>query len=196
MVKIIATALTIAVLSVMGGHSVAASPVNPGVFDLVEYIENHEIQSIEDFKEVIVTNTDYTAPDYNSEEISYFDISIDYDSYLVCVTTLGYPSISRGTEVSNSASKEYYSSSGAKIFTITVSGRFSYTSNSCNNISKSGGFSHPFYSFWTSTPSVTSGHINSTKAYARTSGTATSGGNSISYSLTLTCDNTGHFTSY
>ena len=196
MVKTIATVLRITVLSVMGGLSAAPVSDNSTGFDLVKYIATHEIQSLEEFQEVIETNTDYTAPEYNTEEISYFDICIDYESYTVCVTTMGYQSNTRATEVSNSASKDYYSSSGAKIFTITVSGRFSYTSNSCTNISKSGGFSHPFYSLWTSTPSVTSGHINSTKAYARTSGTATSGGNSISYSLTLTCDNNGHFSTY
>ena len=196
MKKTIASLLTIAILSGTGGYSVAASSVNPGSFNLVEYIETHEIQSLEEFQEIIETNTDYNAPEYNTEEISYFDISVDYDSYTVCVTTMGYPSVYRATEVSNSAKKDYYSSIGIRIFTINVSGRFSYTSSSCTNISKSGGFTKPIYSVWTSTPSVTSGHISSTKAYARTSGTATGGGNSQSYSLTLTCDNTGHFSTY
>ena len=84
MVKAIATVLTIIVLSVTG---VSAAPVsdNSTGFDLVEYIATHEIQSLEEFQEVIETNTDYTAPEYNTEEISYFDICIDYESYTVCV---------------------------------------------------------------------------------------------------------------
>jgi hypothetical protein len=51
-------------------------------------------------------------------------------------------------------------------------------------------------STWTSTPTISMGNFTTTVAYARISGTATSGSSSLSYSLTMTCDDTGHLNSY
>ena len=48
----------------------------------------------------------------------------------------------------------------------------------------------------TSTPTISMGNFSTTVAYARISGTATSGSSSLSYSLTMTCDDTGHLNSY
>lgn len=100
------------------------------------------------------------------------------------------------TETSQKVSRDYYNDIGARIFTISITGRFSYYSGSCTTLSESGSFTKPFYSAWTSTPSITSGNNSANEAYARISGTASSGGNSIYYSLTLTCDDTGSFSSY
>lgn len=193
--RIIAVLLTLAAFIVTGGYPVAASQVESDDFNLVEYIENNEIQNPEEFNKVIETYTEYSSPEYSSESISYFKVNIDHDRNIVCVTTMGV-SQTKGTETSNKATRDYYNDIGAKIFTISVTGRFSYSTGSCTTISKSGSFTKPFYSTWSSTPAVTSGNINASKAYAKISGSATSGGNTKTYSLTLTCDDTGHFTTY
>lgn len=80
-----------------------------------------------------------------------------------------------------------------KIFTISVTGKFRYSTGSCTTLSASGSFSKPFYSTWTSTPTISSGNLSPSVAYARISGTATSGSSSISYSLRLTCNDSGQF---
>ncbi len=193
--KTIAVLLTLVTLSVMGGWSVDPSSGNSTGFSLIEYIENNEVQSPEEFNKIIEVYTDYPSPEYSLDEISYFNVSIDYDNELVCVTTIEM-SQSRATETSKKASKDYYNDIGARIFTISVTARFSYYSGSCTTLSKSGSFTKPFYSTWTSTPSVTSGNISTSKAFAKISGTAVSGGNTKTYSLTLTCDDSGNISSY
>ena len=109
---------------------------------------------------------------------------------------MGEASYDRSHGASNSVSRTYYSDVGAQIFKITVTGTFSYSTGTCTALSCGGSFTKPFYSTWTSTPSFTKGNINVSKAYARISGTATSGGSTKTYSLTLTCDDSGSFSSY
>lgn len=109
---------------------------------------------------------------------------------------MGEASYDRSHGVSDSASKSYYNDSGIKIFTIKVNGTFSYTTGSCTTLSASGSYNRALLSTWTSTPTISSGNITTRKAYARISGTATSGSSSISYSLTLTCDDSGNTSSY
>ena len=105
--KTIAVLLTLVTLSVMGGWSVDPSSGNSTGFSLIEYIENNEVQSPEEFNKIIEVYTDYPSPEYSLDEISYFNVSIDYDNELVCVTTIEM-SQSRATETSKKASKDYY----------------------------------------------------------------------------------------
>ena len=194
MKKVIAIMLTLATLSVMGGWTTDPSEDTAGDFNLIKYLEGYEIQTPEEFQDVIETYTDFPVPDYSSENLSYFDIDIDYESKLVYVTTMN-TNLTR-TDTSNSASRDYYSSIGALIFSVSISGTFRYSYYSCTVLSKSGSYTKPSYSTWNSTPSITSGNNSATEAYARISGTAYSDGSSYSYSLTLACDNYGHFRSY
>ena len=166
-------------------------------FSLISYLETHEINDYGDFLDIIGTvSPESIEEDDDPSEVTYFDIDIDYDEMTVSVVTMGDGVYDRSHGASNSASKSYYTDAGIKKFTITVEGHFSYTTGSCNTVSCSGNYSKPFYSFWTSTPTISSGHITTRKAYARISGTATNGSSNTSYSLTLTCDDSGNFSSY
>ena len=178
--------------------------VNPQVqadeaeFSLISYLETHEIDSYEEFIDLIesVSPESVEKEEIDLEDISYFDIEVDYENMIVSVLTMGEGSYDRSHGASNSVSRTYYSDLGTKIFKITVSGTFSYSTGTCTALSSGGSFTKPFYSNWSSTPSFTKGNINTSKAYARISGTATSGGSTIAYSLTLTCDDSGTFGSY
>ena len=126
----------------------------------------------------------------------YFNVEIDYENDTVEVDVIySSPTSTMGTTKSGGASHETYSSSGNLIYTVRINGTFSYTSTSCSTTSKSGSFERGFGSLWSSTPSVTSGTITSTKAYARISGTATLLWESSAYQLTLMCDTSGKLTS-
>ena len=168
---------------------------DPTDFNLISYLETHEVDSYEEFVDIIQTVSPESV-DEETDKITSFSIDIDYDNKIVSVTTIGEVSYDRLNGASNSASRSYYASSGTKIFTIKVSGTFGYTTGSCTTISASGSFTRPSGSTWISSPTISSGNITVRKAYARISGTATSGASSISYSLTLTCDDTGTFGSY
>ncbi len=198
MKRVLATALTVATMCVIGGDSKPPIHADEVEFSLISYLETHEIDSYEEFTEIIQTHSVVSTDeiDIDPEKVSYFNYAIDYDSRIVSVITMGEATYDRSQGASNTATKSYYSESGIKQFTISVSGTFSYTSSSCNCISKTGSFTKPIYSLWTSTPSLTSGHINAGKAYAKIYGTATNSVNTRSYSLTLTCDTSGNFTSY
>lgn len=106
--------LTLATLSVTGGWTADQAEDTAGDFNLIKYLEGHEIQTPEEFQDVLETYTEYPVPDYSSENLSYFDIEIDYESNLVYVTTIN-TNLTR-TDTSNSASRDYYSSIGALIF--------------------------------------------------------------------------------
>lgn len=194
MKKLLASVLTALMFCFIG----AADPQynnNQTDIDLISYIETHEVDSYEEFVDIIQTVSPESV-DEETDSIESFSIDIDYDNKIISVTTIGEASYDRLNGASNSASRSYYSSSGAKIFTIKVSGTFGYTTGSCTTISASGSFTRASGSTWTSTPTISSGNITVRKAYARISGTATSGASSISYSLTLTCDDSGNFGSY
>ncbi len=198
MKKALAIILTFSVLFVMGGWTFPQDNGSENRFSLISYLETHEISSYEEFIDVI----DSFSPETISEEkdtlgeIVYFHIDIDYEDRTVSVTTIEETSYDRSNGASNSASKKYYNDIGALIFTITVSGSFKYSSGSCTATSNGGSFTKPFYSTWSSTPILSKGNINATKAYVRIRGTATNGGSTKTYSLTLTCDTSGNFTSY
>ena len=170
----------------------------PGTgFSLISYLETHEIDSYKEFIDIIrEVSPESVDPDEDVDCVASFVIDIDYDEEIVSVTTMGEASYDRSHGASNSASKSYYTDSGTKKFTITVEGTFSYTTGSCSTISCSGNYSKPIYSTWVSTPTISSGNITTSKAYARISGTATNGFYNTSYSLTLTCDDSGNFSSY
>ncbi len=166
-------------------------------FSLIEYLETHEVETYDEFTEVIQSVSPESVEDMNeATNVTSFNIEIDYEDRVVSVTTIGEVSMGRSQGASNSASKTYYSDIGVQIFRITVEGTFSYSSGRCSALSNGGSFSKPFYSTWSSTPSYTRGNISTSKAYVRTSGTATSSGSSRTYSLTLTCDDSGVFSSY
>lgn len=166
-------------------------------FDLISYLETHEVGSYEEFIDIIrAVSPESIDENIDFDDISYFDIDIDYDEMSVAVVTMGTATYDRSHGASNTASKSYYTSAGILKFTVNVEGHFSYTTGTCNTVSASGNFSKPFYSFWTSTPTISTGHITTSKAYARISGTAVSGSNTTAYSLTLTCDDSGNFSSY
>jgi len=196
--KILATLLTITVISGTGGVSDASCQTSGSEFSLIEYLETHEIDSYSEFINVIQSVHPESEDEYrcDPESISEFSIEIDYEDRTVSVLIVNEAILNRYQIASNSASKSYYSDSGSKIFTISVSGTFSYASGYCNVISHSGNYSKPSYSTWTSTPTITSGNITTNKAYVRIYGIARSGSHTKSYSLTLTCDDTGTFTSY
>lgn len=198
MKKLLATLLAVSTFCVIGGAANPPAQGSEADFSLIEYLETHEIDSYEEFIDVIkeVSPESVDERDVDPSEVTSFSIDIDYDNEIVSVVTLGEATYDRSHGASNSASKSYYTNKGIKKFTITVDGTFSYTSSSCTTISYSGSFTKPFYSTWSSTPTLSSGNINTGKAYAKISGTATSGGDSTSYSLTLTCDTSGNFTSY
>ena len=164
---------------------------------LIDYIENNEIESYEEFISVIYDLSPESVDLYDEmPNVSYFSIDIDYDNMVVAVTTISELSYGRAHGASNGASKTYYASNGLKIFSVTVEGTFKYDTGYCTTMSSSGSFSRALLSTWTSTPTISQGNITTKKAYARISGTATSGSSSISYTLTLTCDDSGNFSSY
>lgn len=197
MKKLFATLLTISTLFVMGGYnSVSADEISDD-FNLINYLETHEIDSYEEFIDIIeVVSPESIDENEDTSNIELCNIEIDYDSMTVSVLTMEESISGRAYGASNNATKSYYTSSGIKIFTIYIEGTFKYSSGSCSTISCSGNLTKPIYSLWTSTPTISSGNITTKKAYARISGTATSGASSVTYSLTLTCDDSGNFSSY
>lgn len=164
-------------------------------FSLIDYLETHEINSYEDFLDVIESVSPESV-DEDPSNVVFFDLEIDYDNMIVSTLVMRETTGDRSHGVTDSASKSYYNNNGIKIFTVNVQGSFSYTTGSCTTTSVSGSFNPAFLSLWTSTPTISSGNINTRKAYARISGTATCGSNSMNYSLTLTCDDSGHTSSY
>lgn len=176
----------------------ADTPKNEVDNSLISYLETHEVDNYEEFNEVIqlFSPESINSDDVNTTDISYFCIDIDYENMLVTTILVSEMNNSRAHGAGKSVSKSYYSSSGFKIFTVNVEGTFSYSSGSCSTLSASGSYTRSTLSLWTSTPTITSGNITTRKAYAKISGTATSGSSSVSYSLTLTCDDSGTFSSY
>lgn len=197
MKRLLATLLTITSLFVTGGWSNPSDKDKESDFDLINYLETHEVSSYREFTDII----EKVSPELTNEsgcelDVVSFDIEIDYDNRIVEVTTIFASSLVKAHGVYNNASKTYYSDVGTQIFKITVEGTFSYSTGACNVISKGGSFTKPAYSFWSSTPNITSGNINATKAYVKISGMASGAGISKTYSLTLTCNDSGQFSSY
>ena len=196
MKKALATLLTVSVLFVMGGWTSTRNNGTETDVSLIGYLETHEVDSYGEFIRVLETiSSEPIDEEEDIGDVTSFSIDIDYDNMIVSVLTMSAASNNR-TTATNTASKSYYTDSGIKIFTISVTGTFSYSTGSCTTTSASGSYKKAFLSLWNSTPTISSGNITTKKAYARISGTATSGSNSISYSLTLTCNDSGTFSSY
>lgn len=195
MKKAVAILLTIAILCVMGGWSNPQRNEAEGGFSLIDYLETHKVESYEEFEAIISSVNPDQVEMIDPELVSDFSITIDYDNQIVSVLTIEESrSITSG--VTDTASKSYYNNLGLKIFTISLTATFHYTTGSSSTASASGSFTPASMSTWTSTPTISMGNFTTTVAYARISGTATSGSSSLSYSLTMTCDDTGHLNSY
>lgn len=195
--RVLASVLTTVTLFVVGGQANPPIPDNGDDNRLIDYIESNEINSYEDFIDVIrVLSPESVDENEGISDIDSFNIDIDYDNMLVSVITERYISYGKSSSAGRGVSKSYYTSDGIIIFTVSVEGTFSYSSGTCTTTSARGSFSRTGVSLWSSTPLITSGNINAKIAYARISGTATSGSESVYYSLTLTCNDSGSFTSY
>lgn len=195
MKKAMAILLTIAILCVTGGWSNPQRNEAEGGFNLIDYLETHKVESYEEFEAIISSVNPDQVEMIDPELVSDFSITIDYDNQIVSVLTIEESrSITSG--VTDTASKSYYNNIGLKIFTISLTATFHYTTGSSSTASASGSFTPASMSTWTSTPTISMGNFTTTVAYARISGTATSGSSSLSYSLTMTCDDTGHLNSY
>ena len=176
-----------------GGSSLPDGNENETEFSLINYLETHEVQSYEEFETIISSVSPEDADEIDS--VKDFSISIDYDNKIVAVTTVE-EALVRGNGVGDTASRSYYSDVGKKIFTISLTADFSYYTGHCSTISASGSYTRAYLSTWTSTPTISTGNFSPDVAYARISGTATSGSSSIYYSLTMTCDDTGDIDVY
>lgn len=175
--------------------------INPQIIDsesefsLIKYLETHEVENYSDFEAVISAVSPESIDSIDSESVADFCINIDYENQIVSVLTDEEPIIT-SSGVSDTVSCSYYNDLGFKIFTISITGYFTYSSGWCYTSSASGSYTRASLSTWTSTPTISSGNFTSTVAYARISGTATSGSNNLNYSLTLTCDDDGDLNSY
>ncbi|MCQ2534816.1 MAG: hypothetical protein MJ172_09645 [Clostridia bacterium] len=203
MKKILSVLIMIMIIFSLFADSLAAEYSN----DLIEYLENNEVESYEEWTNVVRSINDsplvcsYTnllRYSSNAEEI-YFNVEIDYENEMIEVDTIFVPDSQNITTAvlstrNGSAVHETYSAAGILIYTVTVNGSFTYSANSCSTVSASGSFNRGSNSLWSSTPSITSGNISTDKAYARISGTATLLWGSSSYQLTLMCDTNGKLT--
>lgn len=191
MKKTMAIVLTIVTIFAAGGILNSKSRVEASEFNLIDYLETHKVESYDEFEDLISTVSPDSIDTHPINSVTDFKINIDYDNQLVYVDLIVKPVV-LASGVTNTASRNYYSSVGKKIFQISITGRFTYSSGSCSTTSASGSFSPATLSTWNSTPTISTGNTSSSVAYARISGTARSGANSINYSLTLYCNDNGH----
>ncbi len=198
MKKLLSLLLTGTLVLFCGGVCSASEINGTEEFNLIDYCESHDIHSKAEFQSIL----DYYVPqeeenntldNIDGEELA-FEIKIDYINQTVSTETLYLTDSTRGSK-SGSVSEDTYSALGIKIYSITVHGSFTYTSNNVSTTSATGSFDPAPLSPWTSSPTISSGKVNG-KAYARISGTASFMGNTRSYSLTLTCDTSGNLGSY
>jgi len=197
MKKIISLAMSVLMILSLAGTSFASEKK----FDLIEYLESNKVESHAELMDVLSQTSGYplesmqtySQKTFDEENEILFDYSIDYENNVVEVDTV-YLTAQTNSTKSASAYHETYSTSGYLMYTVRVNGTFSYNSTSCTTTSKSGSFTKGTGSLWSSTPSITSGRISSTKAYARISGEAKLLFDKSSYCLTLMCDNTGKIT--
>ena len=167
-------------------------------FDLIEYCENHTINSEEELQEVLdlyIGGSGNTDPDEYSDpsEVISFDLTIDYDNQYVITTTV-YETTNTRSSTSGYAEKKYRNNLGIMIFKVRVDGTYSYNGSTCLTTSASGSFTPTPLLGWTSSPVLSTGKSGS-KAYARTHGTAYNGTVSQSYSIYLYCDVNGNLSS-
>lgn len=195
MKKAVAIMLAFSVLGLMVGWTCPQKNEPESKFSLIDYLETHKVESYEEFEDIILSvNPDYIGH-IDPESVSDFSIVIDYDSQIISVLTIEEPrSINGG--LTDNASCSYFNNLGMKIFTISITATFHFTTGSCSTSSASGSFTPATSSSWTSTPTISTGNFTPSVAYARISGTATYGSSSMNYMLTLTCDDSGQTNSY
>ena len=163
--------------------------------DLFELLKSTELSSRDefcDFLDQYGVNTNIDRAEDGDDEIS-FTMSLNESEGLITLDTV-YEDVEGRTRATKSGKEthEVINQDGYLIYTIIAKGTFSYGSGYCNVTNKSGQFVRATGSFWTSTPSVTSGHVTSTKAYVKVSGTATClGFTSRTYTLYLYCTSSG-----
>jgi hypothetical protein len=176
-------------------------------FNLIDYVEDTKINSYSEFLSVLddnncgsgVSMSTYSLR-YLSDQEEYFSVEIDYENSTVEVDvvydlTNSNVASTRASTRSGVAVHETYSDAGVLIYTVTVNGTFTYTSNTCTITSKSGTFVKGRFSFWSSTPTISSGYFSATQAYARIAGTAMMLTQSSSYCLILMCNTSGSLSS-
>ncbi|MBR2749704.1 MAG: hypothetical protein IKD90_01060 [Clostridiales bacterium] len=181
-------------VNVFGYASFPVNATDEVSFSLIDYVTNHQIDTHEEFNEVLEIYCGQAPAPVPENEIS-FQLYVDYDSTMVVVIVVEDNLLTRGTK-SGSANKIYYSNAGTEVFTVVAEGTFYYSSTQCNTYSASGRFVPSTLSFWTSTPTIYSGNYSPTCAYAKTAGTAHWLSSSISYSLSLSCDTNGNLNAY
>ena len=140
--------------------------------------------------------TDILADVGNYTELS-FEISLDQDHDQIVLDTV-YLSDEKNDRGHKSAkvTHDVFSNLNQLLYTITARGTFDYGTGYCNVTNKSGSFERASGSLWTSTPSVSNGHVSSTKAYVNVSGTAKClGFANRTYSLYLYCTSSGTLSS-
>ncbi|MBR3057401.1 MAG: hypothetical protein IKG93_05465 [Clostridiales bacterium] len=181
-------------MSAFGYTSFSVNATDEGAFSLIDYVTNHQIDTHEEFNEVLEIYCGQAPAPVPDNEIS-FQVYVDYENNMVVTAVVEDISQTRGSKTGR-ADKAYYSDAGVEIFTIVVEGRFYYTSTQCTTYSASGSFNPSPMSSWTSTPTIYSGNYSPTCAYAKTAGTAHYLSSSISYSVSLSCDTNGNLSGY
>lgn len=191
-VEILLIFLTISfVLLASNTQTVFATNNKP--FSLIEYVSTHEISSLSEFNEVLEQYCNQYYEPFLVENEYFFQLNIDTNNNLVIVSVIEELPCSRDTKTAR-GTKKYYSDDGAVAFTVSVEGRFGYTSTQSTALSVTGSFSPSPLSLWTSTPTLVSGNFSPTLAYVKIYGTATCLLSTQYYSITLMCDNYGNIT--
>ena len=187
---IVASMLTIIVLC--GQFKVVcATNEDSDPFSLIDYVSTHDIHSFSEFDSVLRQYCGQFYEPFIVENEVGFEIDVNYDNRFVIVTVVEDLGQTRSVKTGK-ATRKYYSDSGAVTFTIYVEGRFTYSTNESRTLSVTGAYTPSVLSFWTSTPTLTSGNFSPTLAYAKIYGTATFLTFSQYYSITLMCDNYGN----
>ena len=193
--KVTAMILIVAITIITCGWS-CPEKQSKGTRSLIGYLQTHEIDSYHDFLDVIQTISSRSEEnELSSENISSFNIEVDYDNMIVSVTVVEVMSSEEPNAAIASVSKSYYSDIGFKLFTISLEGVFVYSTGNCSAMSATGSYTRTSLSTWTSSPVITSGNMTSRTAYAMITGTAESESCIIPYSLMLICDDEGNFSS-
>ena len=108
---------------------------------LISLLEKNEIETYEEFISIIESNLPVEIEDdeVNIQNITSFEIRIDYENRIVIVTTEENASYAKAYGASNSVSRSYYTDAGIKIFTIKIDGTFSYSTGSCSTVTAAQG---------------------------------------------------------
>ena len=196
-----ALALMLITSTFTGSYAQASSLHTENNFNLLAYLESHDVHSIAELESVIARNTsdpeihkslDTLAPKAmfstlsNNEKIEEFKLEIDPQNELVVVTQVistenAQPLLNKMALASTratiyskgaTATKKVYSAVGMKIFTVKSEGEFQYDKSSyCKVTEAEGYFTSSFMSMWDSNCWIDDRDLGST-AYVKTYGTA------------------------